>query len=147
MRSVFCVLLLVLVFISSSCSKPENKNSAIGDFEEYSTTSGKFNSPTKNQAPKTFTTFGNPSCGQWVAAFEKEKSNDLSWTMLNKQSWLVGYMSGINSSEYLNVDILKNTDADSIYLFVDNYCREHPLDDVTDAAMALYSELLIKSSN
>jgi hypothetical protein len=84
---------------------------------------------------QSFTTFGTPDCGQWI----KENS-------ARDKSWLLGYLSGINS-EPLNQkhDALNELNsAQQAYLFVDNYCRNNPLHKVSEAAFNLYIELMKK---
>lgn len=82
-----------------------------------------------------FTTVGNRSCGKWVEG----RSNPGSYRNIGVISWLGGYISGMASMS--GVDILKDRDADSVFLWVDNYCRSNPLENLSDAGNALYSEL------
>jgi hypothetical protein len=41
-----------------------------------------------------------------------------------------------------DMDLLKETDANAIWTWMDNYCREHPLDPLYIAADTLGSELV-----
>jgi hypothetical protein len=68
------------------------------------------------------------SCGRW---FQPESGF--------YKAWLNGFLSGIAFGT--NVDILKGTDKESIYLWIDNYCRANPLKDLDDAGLALFDEL------
>jgi hypothetical protein len=49
----------------------------------------------------------------------------------------MGFLSGAG---YAGTSI-KETDTDAANLFVDNYCREHPLENIADAATALIRAL------
>jgi hypothetical protein len=79
------------------------------------------------------TVFGAPDCGTWVQ----------NQSFLYR-AWLLGFMSGKNN-------IWMGTPADplqsiqsgqQIILWMDNYCRAHPLDNVVDGANALWHELV-----
>jgi hypothetical protein len=76
---------------------------------------------------------GNKSCGEWVA--EKEKD---SMSYLGMQAWVAGFISGVGFSAKFE---LKETDYNAIALFVTNYCKANPLDQVIDAAEALVKGL------
>ena len=75
-----------------------------------------------------------PSCGEWVA--HREKSSTLA---LGDTAWLLGYLSGmaVNSTK----DALSGTDNATLYRWMDNYCRNNPLRDVSSGARALAAEL------
>lgn len=79
------------------------------------------------------TAIGNISCGSWT----KNKSSTSP-----HEAWLFGYLSGIAWGK--RNDFLKETDAESIILWVDNYCKINPLKKVGDAAGILVEELTKK---
>ena len=79
---------------------------------------------------------GMPSCGNWIS--EREKSDNKP--DYANRLWLLGYMSGIAAGT--NKNFLPGTDSDSIYLWMDNYCKSHPLKNVSDGGLYLYFELL-----
>jgi hypothetical protein len=79
------------------------------------------------------TTFGSADCGTWTTnqAFVYH-------------AWLMGFMSGKNNM-WVGVpdDPLKGIQSgQQIILWMDNYCRAHPLDTVVDGANALWHELI-----
>ncbi len=78
---------------------------------------------------------GAPSCGSWV----KNRADD-SWLMRTEGSWLVGYLSGRASAS--NKDFLRDSNNDSLFLWVDNYCQANPLMDLDDAGIELSKELM-----
>jgi hypothetical protein len=82
----------------------------------------------------TYTVFGPGvlSCGRWVAEHEK-KSNE----SLDQLIWVTGFVSGY---EYASAVDMK-ADSDAMRLWVDNYCRSHPLENIANAAEALVREL------
>jgi hypothetical protein len=81
---------------------------------------------------------GASSCGAWVSS---RQANNLA--ARSNELWMVAYLSGLSSG--LGKDGLRGTDNASIFLFVDNYCRNNPLKDIDDAAHAVFRELLAKN--
>jgi len=80
---------------------------------------------------------GAPSCGSWT-----EMSATSSNQRLYAEFWLVGYLSGrVMGSEK---DFLKGTDNSSINLWMDNYCKANPLEDIHKGADELAAELIQK---
>ncbi|SEJ40735.1 hypothetical protein SAMN05192539_1010142 [Paraburkholderia diazotrophica] len=79
------------------------------------------------------TAMGVPSCGQWIA-----RKNSVS-DKATSESWLLGYLSGLATGT--RVDILRDTDYDSLIAWMDNYCNTHPLERVSGGAAQLYIEL------
>lgn len=80
---------------------------------------------------------GSPDCGEWVAQ---------SKTTLGSvhRAWLLGYLSGLNLG-FRHKEILGNVSAPQIYLWMDNYCKAHPLNKVIDGGLDLSVELADKS--
>jgi len=83
---------------------------------------------------QTITVMGSRSCGQWAAV-----SGDPTVERAVIKNWLTGFMSGLAMGQ--GKDILEQTDADSIYLWMDNYCRENPLNSLSNGGNTLYHEL------
>ncbi len=82
--------------------------------------------------------FGVPDCGQWV----KENTQP-------RKAWLLGFMSGMNSVHMKGISspadpLDKLNTANQMFLWMDNYCKNNPLDSVADGAFALYLELARK---
>ncbi|MBP0624006.1 hypothetical protein [Cupriavidus consociatus] len=88
------------------------------------------------QAPPAhaITVVGTPSCGTWVA--ERAKND---WLNVKNIAWLVGYLTGMAVAT--DVDALKNTDNESLYLWMDNWCRGNPLKNVSEGGVELFKEL------
>jgi hypothetical protein len=82
------------------------------------------------------TTRGARSCGEWVTNREN-KGSSLSFS---SENWVTGFLSGY--AAYSNKDILKGTDNESIFLWVDNYCHKNPLEYTDSASGTLFKELL-----
>jgi len=78
-----------------------------------------------------------PSCGEWIV--HRERSDTLA---LGNASWLLGYLSGMAISS--GKDYLSGTDNTSIYKWMDNYCRNNPLRDLSSGGNALAAELARK---
>lgn len=84
-----------------------------------------------------FAMFGGTDCGKWMA----DKSD-------TRKSWLLGYMSGLSSMHEKtgkNDDPLdKVNSSEQIFLWMDNYCKSNPLNNVYQGGDALFIELMQK---
>jgi hypothetical protein len=73
--------------------------------------------------------WGNDSCGKWLAS---ASGSDERYVYT---SWILGWVS---AAEYYGVDgKLRDTDADAMEAWVDNYCHKRPLESIESAAEAL----------
>ena len=88
------------------------------------------------------TTFGQPDCGQWLT----EKT-------VGRRAWLVGYLSGMNvvhvvsTPENRNSNPLKELSSiDQAFVWMDDYCRKNPLDNLTFGGLSLFTELMKKEA-
>jgi hypothetical protein len=82
---------------------------------------------------------GAPSCGNWIT----ERSSANKWYGIANNYWLNGYLSSYAKST--SQDILKNMDNEAVKLWMDNYCKEHPLSEIDDGADLLIKQLMMKS--
>ncbi len=74
---------------------------------------------------------GDGSCGTWI--------NERKINLKYQESWLLGYISGVMSAS--GNDMLKNTSVDSIPFWIDNYCKENPLNKLDVGAHQLMLEI------
>jgi hypothetical protein len=83
-------------------------------------------------------TAGTSSCGSWT---ESRGDNSKYGFVLASgyQNWVLGFLSGANTEH--QADILKNTDLDSVWAWVNNYCQSHPQDQISTAVEHLVVEL------
>jgi len=78
---------------------------------------------------------GRYDCGIWL----NQKSE-------TSKSWLLGYMSGLNTM-YVNSglsgkkDLLEAISADQIYIWMNNYCQKNPLKTLDAGAISLFVEI------
>ena len=77
---------------------------------------------------------GTLTCGEW----QRRRSTGNTGDTLQLQVWIGGFLSG--SDEVIDVIASKATEV-TYYAWVDNYCSQHPLDLVEDAAAVLRNEL------
>jgi HdeA/HdeB family len=87
----------------------------------------------KDQSVPTFA-FRDSSCGTWFKT--KETYQETYWF------WFRGFVSGYNygnNDYYVYIDKLPN--QETIFLYVDKYCRENPLNDFTIAMWKMIDEL------
>jgi len=85
---------------------------------------------------------GVPSCGKWVK--DRQERDVLTTTALT--NWLVGYLSGLAiglDKEFFHKDRVA-VDNESIFLWMDNYCRANPLKDVQEGGNQLMKERAYK---
>jgi hypothetical protein len=70
------------------------------------------------------------------------------WTNTPKRSpergvyekWVLGYLSGVNVHQ-TGPDFLRDTDAEGLTAWIDNYCRRNPLHHVNQAVLELLDVL------
>jgi hypothetical protein len=74
---------------------------------------------------------GATECAEWT-------DNRANNSELSDEIWLTGFLSGV--ARATNNDFLRYVDGTSIYLWMDNYCKIHPADDMATGAMAFYKE-------
>jgi|APGre2960657404_1045060.scaffolds.fasta_scaffold237396_1 hypothetical protein len=87
---------------------------------------------------QTKTSFGMPDCGEWV------KSQTTGIQKQGDRAWLLGFLSGLNEN-YIYKDALdKVSSAAQIWLWMDNYCKNNPLERVNQGAYKLLGELMLK---
>ena len=73
------------------------------------------------------------SCGDWTAARRENKPR--SWAA---EQWVLGFLSGVGyAGNQYGLDPLTGVDDQGVWAWVDNYCRDHPLDLLVIAAEAL----------
>lgn len=84
---------------------------------------------------------GSRNCRKWaeesrLAGGSKEMNKV---PLLITKGWFLGYLSGRQSKT--RQDLLGFADNESIFLWLDNYCRDHPQGDLESAGVALEQEL------
>jgi hypothetical protein len=89
---------------------------------------------TAENSVMALTTIGDRSCGQWVGRTKSPLDR------IGAENWLMGFMTGLAVDS--QKDVLAEPDGDSLILWMDNYCKSHPLDTVGAGATVLYRELL-----
>jgi hypothetical protein len=83
---------------------------------------------------------GGHSCGTWL---ETRQNQDAA--RVGRESWVLGYVSGANSSKDGD-DFLVEPDAQAIFAWLDNYCRQHPLERLVKASSMLIDELKMRAA-
>ena len=77
---------------------------------------------------------GTNSCGAWTKAIDEDPS-----LHSQRQVWVLGFLSGVNA--IWQKDILVEYDGEDLIAWIDNYCKENPLDRIASAASSLVREL------
>ena len=84
------------------------------------------------------TSFGSADCGEWV------KSQTTGTQKQSDRAWLLGFLSGLNQDDFFENALNKVSSASQIFLWMDNYCKNNPLERVSGGAYKLLSELMNK---
>jgi hypothetical protein len=75
---------------------------------------------------------GNVSCSSWL---ENHTSNDA------RAAWILGYITAFNQyASKPESDVSEGTTTEEMMVWIDNYCRNHPTDNVYKASAALVDQ-------
>lgn len=79
---------------------------------------------------------GNVSCGAWLNG---RKGNDANAS--SRIAWVLGYVTAFNEYESKPAgDVSGGKSTEKIMTWIDNYCGQHPTDDLYRASAALIDE-------
>lgn len=81
---------------------------------------------------QTITVRGGLSCGKWV---EQRQSGKIVWA----ETWLDGVLTGQSMAR--RMDLLGGMEAESTYLWMDQYCKANPLKTTMDGVVELVAEI------
>jgi hypothetical protein len=78
-----------------------------------------------------YTGAGRGSCGTWTVDRRTQQA-------MPEEQWVLGFIAGqADLSQGLSpsarLDPLKRVDAEGVFAWMDNYCRDHPLNKIIDA--------------
>jgi hypothetical protein len=84
------------------------------------------------------------SCGAWQ---EARRARNVQ--AMGQESWVLGYVSATNAFAVATTqnDFLAAVDAAAIWAWLDNYCRQHPLEKLAEATDALIVDLMRKAAS
>jgi len=75
---------------------------------------------------------GNVSCSSWL---ENHTSDDA------RAAWILGYITAFNQyGSKPESDVSEGTTTEEMMVWIDNYCRNHPTDNVYKASAALVDQ-------
>ncbi len=77
------------------------------------------------------------SCGSYVSETDVYRK----WEF---ESWMLGYISGVNAYKKGKEDYSKGLDAQGLVKWMDNYCQKNPLDSYGTGVEILLNEILKK---
>jgi len=80
---------------------------------------------------------GLVSCGEW----QQYRSSGDKPSSYQAQAWIDGFLSGYNSASDGTDFLIPKPSSIAYYAWVDNYCRDKPLDTLALAVFALKREL------
>jgi hypothetical protein len=90
---------------------------------------------------KTVYRAGLVSCGQW----QEHRTTGNKASSYQLQAYVDGFLSGYNLASEGPDFLVGKPDSVSLYIWIDNYCRDKPLDAVVGALFALKYELLARA--
>ena len=83
---------------------------------------------------------GNKDCGRYISENQVKGKDYYANT-----AWVDGFLSGVNAAftslKYKDITLGKASSAESRILWIENYCRANPLDNLAGATDALVAEL------
>ena len=82
---------------------------------------------------------GAGDCGTWIEKQKEEEKGRFN----SQQAWLVGYLSGLAVARQINFwgdQSANSLSNESVFLWMDNYCKNNPLMGINDGADALFIE-------
>ena len=84
---------------------------------------------------------GNVSCSSWL---ENHKSDDVQGVA--RTAWILGYITAFNQyGSKPERDISEGKNTEEVMVWIDNYCKQHPADNVYRASAALVDEFRQKT--
>ncbi|QYD70081.1 hypothetical protein KZJ38_07150 [Paraburkholderia edwinii] len=94
-------------------------------------------------AKRTFTAIGTRTCTSWLKAGSEKGSgkDNLGIAWLSDQSWMAGYLTGINQITTNSRDLLVGLDLETISDWTTQFCQSNADADVPDAIAALFKKL------
>jgi hypothetical protein len=79
---------------------------------------------------------GGVTCGEW-----QQHRSTRNTAVFQLEAWVAGFLSGYNLASDIDFLAPKATEV-AYYAWIDNYCRQNPLNRVSEAATALKDELI-----
>lgn len=85
------------------------------------------------------------TCGEWTKerSTPRDANGNGGWYELTLTNWMQGYLSGLNMAAFLEAKkpMAAIPQPAAIHGWIDNYCRQNPLDDLQVATHKLMVEL------
>lgn len=101
--------------------------------------------PLKSAEGRDVTIFGGSSCIEWQRSIADERklptSSYRGYSAALEKAWLIGFVSGYNAASPVQKNLLAAIDPETIYIWMDKYCKENPKNDVYDGAGKMFEEL------
>lgn len=95
--------------------------------------------PVDRHQPVWVRFMGSIECSAWP--IDQEPGH---YTKAPALSWVLGYLTATAMER--NVDLLERADSVAVSRWMDNYCRDNPLDNIIQGAASLRDELLERRS-
>jgi hypothetical protein len=81
---------------------------------------------------------GTRSCAEWTS----NRNDPAGVTTIAMEAWIGGFITAFNSyGAGRSGDVLNGMTSDAVWIWMDNYCRVNPQDQLAVAAVAFVKEL------
>lgn len=96
-------------------------------------------SPSPAQVTPVWDTIGmsDRTCGQWTS----DKAEN-GWQDIVNRAWVAGVLSGYNAAR--GGDVTRTTNGAGAFAWMDRYCAENPLDQISAATRRLIDTLVAR---
>ena len=91
-------------------------------------------------AEYTTLAYGGITCESWASVRASKPSDAAVY-----EAWILGFISAYNAFVFKGPNVAAGSDFDALRGMVDDFCKEHPKDDLDSAAQALIKTLLAKN--
>jgi hypothetical protein len=72
-------------------------------------------------------------CGSWTLHHQHNDTQSF-WLQTEEEQWVLGFLSGVSSVAGTDLNPTDRVDGPAIRVWMDNYCRVHPLELLASAA-------------
>ena len=83
---------------------------------------------------------GNMSCRVWADARKLDDVNTIAY-----EAWVQGFLTGVNWTGVMNTDLIKGSNKECWFTWMDNYCLKNPRNRIIDGAYIFVFELESRS--
>ena len=91
-------------------------------------------------AEYTTLAYGGITCENWASVRASKPADAAVY-----EAWILGFVSAYNAFVFKGPNVAAGSDFDTLRDMIDDFCKQHPKDDLDSAAQALIKALLAKN--